>query len=337
MKVYVIVPDESAERLADADVYQKTLLTNGYSVQILVISTIEAIPRKIANNMLGNICIYIDRIMPSDIISNAINCLILNQELFTSKTQFNLMKKIQYVFCKTQLGFEFAEAKKTQFTYKSIFIGHTLQFPKPTIGTLRSTDVILHIAGCNKWKGTDLVINTWLKYPDLPKILITGYGDSLKNIQQYISSDKMKEFLNKPNVYFIQEELTFDQIITLKHENYFHLQPSITSGFGRGLTESMACGGICITTDSQPMNELITQETGFLIPVKNNLPTEHIDIDELYNIIMSLEDMTDKQIQNMSKAAYKKYKTDKVTFETNLLNAVSNAKRPGFYSDSIRN
>lgn len=344
MRICVIVPVESVGYLADAEVYRKTLSSIGYSVEVFVLPEVDAIPRKIAMNMIGGLCIYIDRIMPSDIISNAINCLMLNQELFMIKEHdsmfkrhLEVMKKVKYVFCKTQFGYEFAQTKKKEypkeFTYEPIFIGHTSYFPKPTVGTMRSTDIILHVAGCHKWKGLDIVIETWMKYPDLPKILITGYGDSLKNIMQYIPAEKMKEFLTKDNVHFIQEELTFEQITTLKHEHYFHLQPSIAEGFGHVLMESMACGSICITTDAPPMNELVTPETGFLIPVKkteyrsNGAPLTYIDIEELYITIKSLDSMSDKQIISMSKAAYKKYKKDKLDFEEKIKNTLSRIAR----------
>jgi glycosyltransferase involved in cell wall biosynthesis len=344
MKVCVIVPVETVGYLSDANVYQKTLSRIGCNVEVFVLPEVDAIPRKIANKMIGNVCLYIDRIMPSDIISNAINCLMLNQELFMIKEHdsmfkrhLDVMKKVKYVFCKTRFGFEFAQTKKNEykkeFIYEPIFVGHTSYFPKPPIGSMRNIDHILHVSGCHNWKGTDLIIKTWLMYPDLPKIIITGYGDSLKNIEKYISSEKMTSFLKQDNVYFIQEELTFDQIIKLKHENYFHLQPSIAEGFGHVLMESMACGGICITTNAPPMNELITPEIGFLIPVNkteyrsNGSPMCYIDTDELYIKIKSLESMEDSQIISVSKSAYKKYKHDKLEFETNLESVINSIKK----------
>jgi glycosyltransferase involved in cell wall biosynthesis len=110
----------------------------------------------------------------------------------------------------------------------------------------------LHLAGKSKLKGTDVIINTWLKNPDFPPLTIIQRNaviqdkeaHNLSYIKEFIDHHRLKELINQCPV---------------------HLCPSATEGFGHSMGEALSCGAIIITTDAPPMNELVTGDRGFLV------------------------------------------------------------------------
>jgi glycosyltransferase involved in cell wall biosynthesis len=111
----------------------------------------------------------------------------------------------------------------------------------------------LHVAGKSKLKGTDVIIETWLKNPHFPHLTILQ-----KNLDGTIPS--------APNITYISEHISEDYLIKLMNKCEVHLCPSAAEGFGHYIGEALSCGAFVITTDAPPMNELITPTRGLLIP-----------------------------------------------------------------------
>lgn len=122
--------------------------------------------------------------------------------------------------------------------------------------------------GAWHYKGFDLLLKAWskiaVKYPDWKlQIAGTGKDSDIKHIKSLIKEEKIGK----------QTELLgycADMIPIFRRSSIFVLS-SRYEGFGMVLTEAMACGCACITTDFRGrQSEIITSESeGIVIPPNN--------------------------------------------------------------------
>lgn len=113
-----------------------------------------------------------------------------------------------------------------------------------------------HGPGRSGNKGTQALLALWRKHPEWPMLTVAWRR-------------KRVEIDTAPaNVTLIREHLSDADYRRLQNEHRFHLCPSQTEGFGHYLVEAMSCGGVVITLDAEPMNELVTSERGVLVPAQ---------------------------------------------------------------------
>lgn len=128
-----------------------------------------------------------------------------------------------------------------------------------------SADVrFLHTAGSSGWKGTRQVLDCWLNRSDLPPLDVfvsksiyqsriePAFGERLRNVSHghvQLSHTRL-------------EPLAFGQLVA---ENSYFLCPSVMEGYGHYLNQARAAGGLIVTTDVAPMNELVTADSGVLV------------------------------------------------------------------------
>jgi glycosyltransferase involved in cell wall biosynthesis len=109
-----------------------------------------------------------------------------------------------------------------------------------------------HLAGKSRQKGTQVILDLWKRHPDWPL---------LKVIQD--PSNAQPVFAK--NIEYTARHV--DDTLLAKYQNLcgLHLCPSEAEGFGHYITEAMSCKAVTITTNSPPMNELVTNERGKLV------------------------------------------------------------------------
>ncbi|KAH7472544.1 uncharacterized protein KRP23_9535 [Phytophthora ramorum] len=120
-----------------------------------------------------------------------------------------------------------------------------------------------HTAGSSPYKGTQQVLDCWLSHPNFPPLDLyiheNSYGDNYQGVYD-------EAILRAPNVNLIRRRLDavgFGQILA---ETSFFLCPSTQEGYGHYIDQARASGGVIITTDAHPMNELIpSKDTGILV------------------------------------------------------------------------
>ena len=217
--------------------------------------------------------------------------LMINYELFLhDPTDADFIKYFNYILCRTEIGYEWANKMKQKhnFKYELIYTKFTSLFP--VINEDKTYNMILHSAGEHHWKQTDIILKTWIKYDDLPLIIITCTGQCYKNIKELIHDKNIKNMYvydekteyNKlaeismnsidtlikdksTNIILCNKLLEYSNFIKLKNSIALHLCPSIIEGYGHYLNEARKIGAFVITVDYPPMNELITKDTGVLI------------------------------------------------------------------------
>ena len=111
-----------------------------------------------------------------------------------------------------------------------------------------------HLGGRSGNKGSQAIIDAWVRNPSWP--LLTAIQRKPLKLPPTLPA----------NVCLINDYIDDGELRALQNRNLFHLCPSETEGFGHHLVEGMSCGAITLATDAPPMNEMITNARGVLVP-----------------------------------------------------------------------
>ena len=197
--------------------------------------------------------LFVESIVPGALSSARTNVLIPMQEWF-APVDFSLLPLLDLVVCHSQHATD-------------IFSGHGV--PVRCLGFTsddRRSDTapdrrgrILHVAGRSHYKGSTAVLAAWAKHPEWPDLTIVHREGllpvvALKNVEQKIG------------------QLDDRELQRLQNEAWLHLQPSEAEGFGHCLCEGLSTGGVVLTMDAPPMNELVRAERGVLVPWDHQAP-----------------------------------------------------------------
>lgn len=117
-----------------------------------------------------------------------------------------------------------------------------------------------HSVGMSKRKGTDLLIKSYIE----DKI----YSNSKLIIHSQLDFEKefgySKDELEKYNIQIIEKTVSAPG---LYHLGDVYVYPTTLDGLGLTIYEALSCGLPVITTDNQPMNEVVNSEIGQLVKV----------------------------------------------------------------------
>ena len=133
------------------------------------------------------------------------------------------------------------------------------------------------------------------------------------------------------NIKYFNTFLPDEELYQLQRNCMIHLCPSSSEGFGHYLNEAKVLGSVLVTSNHPPMNELITPESGYLIPILN---TSHmgsigaqrctLDPNEIYTTIQQV--FSASVADNAAKCikAIEQFEGDLATFN-NQMNLLSDA------------
>lgn len=112
-----------------------------------------------------------------------------------------------------------------------------------------------HLAGRSENKGTDALIAVWRRHPEWPMLTI-------------VQSPRTAKPLDPPaaNIEHRIDYLDDAELRRLQNACRFHVCCSETEGFGHYLVEAMSVGAVVLTTDAEPMSELVDGTRGVCIP-----------------------------------------------------------------------
>lgn len=186
-----------------------------------------------------------ERLLPSYLSLARRNVLLPHPEWFDPAWQPDLAR-IDRVFAKTRHAVPIFEA----LGVRTDFVGFTsIDRRDPAIGREAA---FFHLGGRSRNKGTQPLIDLWLRKPSWPALTI-------------IQRKPLCLPATLPaNIRVISDYIDDDALRALQNRYLFHLCPSETEGFGHHLVEGMSCGAITLATDAPPMNEMVTRERGVL-------------------------------------------------------------------------
>ena len=182
------------------------------------------------------------------------NILIPNPEWYDSGwVQF--LRRFDMVFAKTHCAEEIFRKRGVPVVFTS-FTSYDRALPDIKKDDLK----FFHLAGKSLQKGTEMVIRAWDKNPTFPPLTIVQ------------DPSKWKRRVTSKNINHIYDHLDEHVLKTLQNAYGIHVCPSETEGFGHYIMEALSVKSLVITTNSPPMNELITPQRGFLIEQVRRAP-----------------------------------------------------------------
>jgi glycosyltransferase involved in cell wall biosynthesis len=135
------------------------------------------------------------------------------------------------------------------------------------LASRKKSRVALHVAGASTCKGTDAVLDVWSRHPEWPILKV------LRRTHDYRGWPlNWRERALSSNIELITDRIDESSLRRFQNDSMFYLCPSEAEGFGHIVLEGLSVGGIVITTDAPPMNELVTAESGILVSVERSEP-----------------------------------------------------------------
>ena len=173
----------------------------------------------------------------------------------------------------------------------------------------------LHLAGRSGAKRTRLVLETWARHPEWPVLTV-------------VQHPRMADF--RPQAATIVHRVDYlddAELQRIQNANLFHLCPSETEGFGHYIVEALSVGAIVLTTDAEPMNELVTADRGMLMPFalkgKQQLATRYmVEADALEVAIEAALALAEDALLAKQEAARNFFLRNDAAFRERLVEAV---------------
>jgi len=240
------------------------------------------------------------------------NILIPNPEWYHNKWM-SLIPKFDEIWVKTRE----AERIFSEYHDKVYYIGFTSEDHYDE--TVQKEFEAFHACGKSIAKQTWLVLNTWDTYQHFPCTVLTklqATNTMLKNKQinrkQYRANGLTH--INTQMRGLDQKEFNFRQ-----NKALIHLCPSTYEGFGHYINEARSCGAVVVTTDAAPMNELITEDIGFLLPCEKwrnrELGVDYkVSEQDFKQVIEKVSNTPFEKLVEMGNLARKKFLEDREDF-----------------------
>lgn len=241
------------------------------------------------------------------------NALIPNPEWFKPEYAPHLAA-VDRVFAKTRHAVPIFEAlgRRTEFIG---FTSGDRWLPEVT-----REPTFFHLAGRSGNKGTQPLVDLWLRHPGWPRLTI-------------VQREKLPSPLPAAtNLRYITRYLPDAELRILQNRHLFHLCPSETEGFGHHLAEATSVGAIVLTTDAPPMNELVRPERGVLVPYAHTgaqrlATTYFVDEIALEGSIERLIALDAAERKSLSDGARTWYESNDADFRCRLSAAVDDLTR----------
>lgn len=173
-----------------------------------------------------------------------------------------------------------------------------------------------HLAGKSSMKGTDRLLRVWARHPQWPRLTVIQH-----------SRESHAADITAPNIDRRVGYLEDGELRSLQNAALFHVCTSLTEGWGHYIAEALSVGAITITVDAAPMNELVTEDRGILVPYSGTgtqrLATTYLfDETRLERAIEHALSLTEPECQNLSSNARRWFLQSKQQFPVRLQTAV---------------
>lgn len=253
----------------------------------------QAFSQTILGKPIYDINLFLEFVVPQWFPYARVNCLIPNQEWFLDSWLPHL-KNVDKILCKTK----YAEEIFQNLGCQTEFISFT-SLDRLNKTSAKPYDTFLHLAGKSLQKGTQKIIDLWLRHPEWPLLKIINNrpkspvvaADNIEYITKYIDDRLLREYQNYHNI---------------------HLCPSEAEGFGHYIGEAASCQAVIVTTNAPPMNELILPERGILVDyhdrqvqrLGDNYYVDAGDLERKIEEVLAMDLRSKKQLGENARAWY---------------------------------
>lgn len=249
--------------------------------------------------------IFLERIFPKWCSLAQKNLLIPNQERFPQR-HVKRLKLMDYVLCKSKHAEEIFHALGCQVKH----LGFSSKDRRVNNSTTQQYDSFFHLAGRSTLKGTEDILDLWNRHPEWPTLTLVQHVEN--------APESVPE-----NVNLITDHLSNEELNALLNKHKLHLCPSRSEGWGHYIVEAMSVEAVALTTDAPPMNELLSNRTGILVPYLKKEPRHlgfnyHVNINDLEKAVSQLITMPEDQKVAVGNAARKWYEQNHEKFEIKI-------------------
>ncbi|WP_242112691.1 glycosyltransferase [Luteimonas aquatica] len=236
------------------------------------------------------------------------NVLLPNPEWFRPEWRPEL-GRFDLVLAKTR----HAERIFSELGCRTAYVGFTSQDRLDR--AVERAPTFFHGPGRSGNKGTLPLLELWARHPHWPQLTV-------------VWRRRRVELPPMPaNVTLLREFVEEEELRRLQNASRFHLCPSQTEGYGHSLVESLSLGAVVITTDAEPMNELVTPERGVLVPARAS-GTQHLatlydfEVEGMREAVERCLAMSPAESDALGTAARRWFEDNRDDFPRRLLRAI---------------
>lgn len=227
---------------------------------------------------LGEIAIFLERALHADFLNHYRDTAIfINPEWFYESDKVACEAMRSTILHKSR--FFHASIQAVLPNLRHVYTGFTSIDPAVTVA---NRTVFSHFRGASRLRLTQELLEIWRRRPDFPLLRVQAYGTDIAiNTSMWVGAG---------NTEFFFGELDRSSYFMELSKGGIKLCTSQVEGFGHYLNEARAMSALTIALDAPPMNELITPETGILVPVTGCRPQRlgmvyDVDEQDLLNAI----------------------------------------------------
>ncbi|WP_298576193.1 glycosyltransferase [uncultured Luteimonas sp.] len=254
----------------------------------------------------------LEHVYPNTLSLARRNLLMPNPEWFRTRKWQGSLHRLDGMLCKTV----HAQRIFSGMGVDARHVGFTSQ-DRRLPGVPRER-MFLHLAGKSPVKGTEAVLEAWCRHPEWPTLVVVQTSRHARPRQ------------GAANIDHRVGRLSDDELRILQNSCRFHVCPSEAEGFGHVLVEALGVGAVMLTTDGEPMNELVRPDYGVLIPPARigqlGLARRfHVDAEGVERAVERVLGLPEVVVDAMSARARRAYEAIDRGFRTRMVEAVGEA------------
>ena len=257
--------------------------------------------------------IFIEHIYEAYIKYADVNIYIPNLE-WCNKNDQTLVSRMNAIFCKTDDSYR---TLQNAFPRAQIFnIGFT-SIDRFSENVHKNNDYCLHLKGISKYKNSQVLIDTWLKHPNWPTLVVVHYGVLHFNVP----------FKVGPNIIVYQCKLNDITLQKIMNQCAIHICCSFSEGFGHYINEARSVGGYIVTTDGEPMRSFVNNGTGSLIKTAKSISLNYgtgyyLHEDDITATLNKVFSMNKDEIKAKGEENRKNFLIEKMDFNRKMIDAI---------------
>ena len=257
-----------------------------------------------------HLTLFLERIIPAWLDVAERNAFVPNQEWFGEQEREQL-GRIDDVLCKTR----YAAAIFRELGCRTHELGFTSR-DRGASGIEPAYDRFFHLAGHSSQKGTGAVVAAWNAHPQWSELCLVQHPPFAR------------DDVTAHNIRYVTAYLDDDALGDEQRRHGVHLCPSEAEGWGHSIVEAMSCAALVVTTDAPPMNELVRDDRGVLVPYARRQPqgvgtNYHVDPEALSAAVEHVLQMDAGERRALGQAARGWYEENDHAFRSRLRRLVA--------------